>query len=83
METVIDIAERVRRGETTALAIAETALTRIAERQRLNAFLTVVKDEVLEQARAIDAKRARGEPLGPLAGVPVALSPRPAVGVGT
>ena len=71
---VIAIAERVRRGETTALAVAEEALARIAARNgELNAFLTVSADEVREQARAVDAKRARGETLGPLAGVPIAL----------
>jgi aspartyl-tRNA(Asn)/glutamyl-tRNA(Gln) amidotransferase subunit A len=71
---VIAIAERVRRGETTAVSVAEDALARIdAENGELNAFLTVARDEVLEQARAIDAKRARGETLGVLAGVPVAL----------
>ena len=73
-EDVIAIAGRVQRGETTALAVAEQALGRIdAANGELNAFLTVARDEVLEQARAIDAKRARGEVLGPLAGVPIAL----------
>jgi aspartyl-tRNA(Asn)/glutamyl-tRNA(Gln) amidotransferase subunit A len=71
---VISIAERVKRGETTAVAVAEEALARIDARNgELNAFLTVARDEVLEQARAVDAKRARGEALGPLAGVPIAL----------
>jgi len=73
-DDVIAIAGRVQRGETTALAVAEQALGRIdAANAELNAFLTVARDEVLEQARAIDAKRARGEVLGPLAGVPIAL----------
>ncbi len=73
-DDVIAIAERVRRGETTALAVAEEALARIGARNaELNAFLTVSTDEVLAQARAVDAKRARGETLGPLAGVPIAL----------
>jgi aspartyl-tRNA(Asn)/glutamyl-tRNA(Gln) amidotransferase subunit A len=73
-EDVITIAARVQRGETTALAVAEASLARIdAANGELNAFLTIARDEVLEQARAIDAKRARGDALGPLAGVPVAL----------
>jgi aspartyl-tRNA(Asn)/glutamyl-tRNA(Gln) amidotransferase subunit A len=54
--------------------VAEGALARIdAQNEALNAFLTVARDEVLAQARAVDAKRARGEVLGPLAGVPIAL----------
>ncbi|HSO40968.1 MAG TPA: Asp-tRNA(Asn)/Glu-tRNA(Gln) amidotransferase subunit GatA [Labilithrix sp.] len=73
-DDVIAIAERVKRGETTAVAVAEAALARIGARNsELNAFLTVSADEVLEQARAVDAKRARGETLGLLAGVPIAL----------
>src|SRR4051794_10054000 len=73
-EGVVSIAERVRRGETTAVAVAEASLARIdARNAELNAFLTVSREEVLEQARAVDAKRARGEALGPLAGVPIAL----------
>src|SRR5258706_506277 len=39
----------------------------------LGAFLAVLDDSALERARGIDARRARGEPLGALAGVPVAL----------
>ena len=71
---VIAVAERVQRGETTAVGVAEAALARIdGSDKELNAFLTVAREEVLEQARAIDAKRARGEALGPLAGVPIAL----------
>lgn len=73
-ESVVAIADKVRRGEATAVSIAERALARIdATNGELNAFLTVSRDEVLEQARAVDAKRARGEELGLLAGVPIAL----------
>jgi aspartyl-tRNA(Asn)/glutamyl-tRNA(Gln) amidotransferase subunit A len=73
-ETVVDIADRVRRGEVTAERIALDALARIdAKNGALNAFLTVARDEALAQARAVDAKRARGEALGPLAGVPVGV----------
>ncbi|HEX3344890.1 MAG TPA: Asp-tRNA(Asn)/Glu-tRNA(Gln) amidotransferase subunit GatA, partial [Polyangiaceae bacterium] len=39
----------------------------------LHAFLHVAGDAALEQARALDTRRARGEDLGPLAGVPVAV----------
>ena len=70
---VIAIAERMKSGETTAVAIAEQAILRIDAQVELNAFITVARDEVMEQARALDAKRARGETLGPLAGVPIAL----------
>ncbi|MBX3263551.1 MAG: Asp-tRNA(Asn)/Glu-tRNA(Gln) amidotransferase subunit GatA [Labilithrix sp.] len=74
MDTVVAVAESVRKGDKRAVEIAETALARIEQRDRdLHAFLAVAKDELLAQARAVDEKRARGEALGPLAGVPVAL----------
>jgi aspartyl-tRNA(Asn)/glutamyl-tRNA(Gln) amidotransferase subunit A len=72
--SAIALAARVSSGEVTAVAVAEAALARIAATDvKLHAFLTVTRDVALEQARAVDAKRARGEPLGPLAGVPIAL----------
>jgi aspartyl-tRNA(Asn)/glutamyl-tRNA(Gln) amidotransferase subunit A len=40
---------------------------------QLNAFLALSGDAAITQARAVDAKRARGDALGPLAGVPIAL----------
>jgi aspartyl-tRNA(Asn)/glutamyl-tRNA(Gln) amidotransferase subunit A len=72
--SVIDIADRVRRGEIRAEEVTAAALDRIdAKNGALNAFLHVARDEALAQARAIDGRRARGEPLGTMAGVPVAV----------
>jgi aspartyl-tRNA(Asn)/glutamyl-tRNA(Gln) amidotransferase subunit A len=71
---VTDTAERVRRGELTAEAATQAALARIdAGNAPLNAFLHVAREEALAQARAVDGKRGRGEALGSLAGVPIAL----------
>ena len=71
---VIETAERVRRGELTAEAVATEALARIdALDPHLHAFLAVPREQVLASARAVDAKRAAGKPLGRLAGVPIAV----------
>ncbi len=73
-DRVVEIAGRVQRGELTAEAVIAEALARIEARNgALNAFLTVARDEALARARELDARRARGETLGPLAGVPVAV----------
>ena len=41
--------------------------------QRLHSFFTVSGEVALDQARAIDRRIDRGEPVGPLAGVPVSI----------
>ena len=74
MENVIDIAEAVASGAINATDLAEKALAAIDARNgTLNAFLAVDREDLMEQARAVDAKRERGERLGRLAGVPIAL----------
>jgi aspartyl-tRNA(Asn)/glutamyl-tRNA(Gln) amidotransferase subunit A len=72
--TAVELAARIASGELTAEAVAEAHLARIdAVDEKVHAFLHVDRDGALAQARAVDAKRDRGEPLGPLAGVPIAL----------
>src|SRR5580700_807283 len=72
--SVTGIASKVRAGEVSAEAVTAAALGQIARYDReLNVFLQAPREEALAQARAVDAKRARGEALGLLAGVPVAI----------
>jgi aspartyl-tRNA(Asn)/glutamyl-tRNA(Gln) amidotransferase subunit A len=74
VDGVVEIAGRVQRGETTAEASTDIALSRIESMDdKLRAFLHVARDEALLQARAVDTKRARGDTLGALAGVPIAI----------
>jgi 1-carboxybiuret hydrolase len=69
-----EIAAAVSRGEFSATAVIEAALSRIAARDRaLNSFTAVLRERALDRARALDAARAQGERLGPLAGVPFAV----------
>jgi aspartyl-tRNA(Asn)/glutamyl-tRNA(Gln) amidotransferase subunit A len=61
-------------GDATAEALTSGFLQAIRDRDpKVKAFLAVDEASALEQARAVDAKRGRGEPLGPLAGVPIAV----------
>ncbi len=72
--TATELLECLDRGETTSLEIAEAALRAIEARDTtVGAFLTVDREAVLTQAAAIDAKRKRGEVLGRLRGLPVAI----------
>ncbi|MGH7283549.1 MAG: Asp-tRNA(Asn)/Glu-tRNA(Gln) amidotransferase subunit GatA [Polyangiaceae bacterium] len=72
--SVASIADAVRNGALSATDVAQATLARIDSRDpELHAFLHVMRDDLLAQAKAVDDKRTRGEELGVLAGVPVAL----------
>lgn len=68
-----EVARRVRAGEATAEEVVTAALARIAKLDpQVNAFTDVTASRALAAARETDLARSRGEPLGPLAGVPFA-----------
>ncbi len=74
MKTAEQIVREVRNGETTATAELNAALTAIGERnEELHVFLYVDEEGARTTAARIDDRVARGEEVGPLAGVPVAL----------
>ena len=61
-------------GKVSAVEIADAHLAAIRARDpELRAFVHVDEADVRRQAAAVDARRAAGRPLGPLAGVPVAV----------
>jgi aspartyl-tRNA(Asn)/glutamyl-tRNA(Gln) amidotransferase subunit A len=72
--TAAETAEKVASGEVSAVDVAQAHLDRIATvDDRLHAFLHVDAEGALDAAKAVDARRAAGERLGPLAGVPLAM----------
>ena len=72
--SVADIAQRIAAGEITATQILETMLARIeAIDGELGAFLAVDVAGARAAAAEVDRRRAANAPLGPLAGVPIAL----------
>src|SRR5438067_1327182 len=69
-----DLLRAMERGEVRSEQLTAACLQVIHEHdRRIGAFLLLDEVGALVQARAIDARRARGEPLGSLAGLPVAL----------
>lgn len=70
---VVETAEAVASGAVSAEIVAEAALDRLRTLgPRFNAVIALDAARARESARAVDAARAKGEALGPLAGVPLA-----------
>ena len=66
--------EHLARGEVSSSGLAEAYLARIAALDpTLNCYIAVRAEEARAEARAADARRARGERRGPLDGIPIAL----------
>ncbi|MGH3332345.1 MAG: amidase [Nocardioidaceae bacterium] len=67
-------AQLVREGGVSARELTDACLQRIVEHdQDLNAFTVVMHERARAEADERDAARSRGDELGPLHGVPVAI----------
>jgi aspartyl-tRNA(Asn)/glutamyl-tRNA(Gln) amidotransferase subunit A len=72
--SAVELVAAVRSGDITASACTEAFLGRIDRTNgAINAFLSVDRDAALARAAEIDSKRRDGRPLGPLAGLPIAV----------
>lgn len=71
--SAVEIARHVRGRERSAVEVVRQALDRIEAGADLNAFLQTFPERALAAAADIDARLGRGEQVGPLAGVPVAI----------
>ncbi|MGE5195235.1 MAG: Asp-tRNA(Asn)/Glu-tRNA(Gln) amidotransferase subunit GatA [Deltaproteobacteria bacterium] len=72
--TAGELLKRLDRGDLQSQDVVAAYLDAIAANDgKVNAFLHVDRERALAQARAIDDKRRRGERVGKLAGLPVAI----------
>ncbi|MFR9797454.1 amidase [Streptomyces sp. MS06] len=72
--TAARLVEGYRKGEFDPVQAARAALERAeAVQPRVNAFVRLLAEEALDQARASADRWRRGEPAGPLDGVPVTV----------
>ena len=67
------IRDGVAGGDFTAREVAEAFNAAVASAAELNAFIVTTPDHALAAADATDAKRAAGEELGAMAGVPIGM----------
>jgi aspartyl-tRNA(Asn)/glutamyl-tRNA(Gln) amidotransferase subunit A len=73
-KTAAQMAEALAKGETTSVELTQAHLDRVAEVDgQVKAFLHVDSEGALAQAKDVDTRRAKGEKLSPLAGIPLAL----------
>ena len=73
--SVSSLSEGLRKGQFSSVEVVRAYLDAIHARgERGGAYLAVTADKAMAKAREMDSKRASGEPLHALAGVPMALS---------
>jgi aspartyl-tRNA(Asn)/glutamyl-tRNA(Gln) amidotransferase subunit A len=73
-KTAHAIRDAVRSGQTSVEEVTRSFLNRIDNIDGLvQAYIDVWRDSALKRAKALDARIAKGEDVGPLAGVPIAI----------
>ena len=73
-ESIAVLREGIASGSISAVQLAEEYFARIAAHNPLlNVYLSLTRQQALEQAEQVDAAAAKGDPLGPLAGIPVGV----------
>ena len=73
MDTIQDLQEQLKSGKTTAEGLVQSALSKIDATKDLNAYISVLNERALAQAKESDKRRAEGKTLGALDGIPVAV----------
>jgi aspartyl-tRNA(Asn)/glutamyl-tRNA(Gln) amidotransferase subunit A len=69
--TLAELSGELKAKKISAVEVARHYLGRIAAARSLNAFITVDEDKTLAQAKAADARIAKGD-IAPLTGIPIA-----------
>lgn len=72
--TVAALSAELAAGHMSSIELTEAMIGRVEDVDgKVGAYLTTTFDRAMAQAREIDGKRAKGETLSPLAGIPYAL----------
>ncbi len=73
-KTLAELRGAIAAGTAKATDLASSYYRRIEKiNPRLNIYLSLTKERALEQAARVDALAAKGDPLPPLAGIPVGI----------
>lgn len=71
--TILEVSAKLAGRAVSSVELTQQSLQAIGQRKDLNAFLAMMEERALAQARAMDAERTQGNVRGPLHGVPVAV----------
>ncbi len=72
--SLVEAAAGIREGRITSSELVEDCLARIDEVDgKIEAWAFLDREHALRQAKAADDRRKRGEPIGPLHGVPIGI----------
>jgi aspartyl-tRNA(Asn)/glutamyl-tRNA(Gln) amidotransferase subunit A len=72
--TLAQASVMIRDGKVTPSELTEACLARIEiYNPKLDAFITVLRTQAMEQARILDQEQKSGKLRGPLHGIPVAV----------
>ena len=72
--SAVELSAAIREGKVTATDAMEAVLARIEAKEKdINAYVTVDREQALRAAASVQEKIEKGELIGPLAGVPVAI----------
>ena len=72
--TATELSSMLKKKECSAVEVTESVLKRVhAVENQVNAYVTVTEELALKKAEEVDQKRAAGEPLHDLAGIPIAI----------
>jgi aspartyl-tRNA(Asn)/glutamyl-tRNA(Gln) amidotransferase subunit A len=73
-KTLAELRAGIVSGKVKVADLAASYYERIEQvNSRLNVYLSLTKERALEQAASVDAAASKGDPLGPLAGIPVGI----------
>jgi aspartyl-tRNA(Asn)/glutamyl-tRNA(Gln) amidotransferase subunit A len=72
--TLAEASARIKAGQVTSTELVNACLARIdVYNPKVNAFITVTREQALAQARTLDAEQRAGRLRGPLHGIPIGL----------
>ena len=73
-QSVAELSRLIESKQVSPVEVTEAYLRRIDDLDfKFNAYLTVCRQQALDQAREAESAIARGEYLGPMHGIPVAV----------